>query len=1305
MSDRQAAIEALLDPKTYLEKFTKIKGKTPGLIPFILTEAQKDLFNTLRRMNRIVALKARQIGFSTAISGFLYHKTITTPGTTTALVAHKSEVATEFLDKIKTFWRTTPDSLRPRIHFNSKYEMSFPAIDSKIQVMSGQNVGRGYTIHNALCMAGDTEVYTRGGLPVLVSDLRAGTEILNGSGGFSRVKAVVARENTESLLSIDVVGSTRPLRVTKDHKVFVRGHRSGRKKGEWLSARDLRAGDRIGFPRTSYRSAETYVDFNDYVNDAYASRTRMLGMVPAGYVLGMLVGWYLSEGAIIRNRHGGENAVSFSVHEDEVEHVIQVCSRALKTKELPYRVERKEGSRGVVLVVYSVLLSRWLYDLCGSGHESKTLPEKLWRFSADFLKGVLHGAFRGDGSFVNIDRVSFTTTSHSLAFQLRRLCVSLRYGMPSVKIYRNRYRYGVKNKDISVLTLAGPCNYKIRKDMGLPLKQYKDGRNQYRLKRSLGINLGAKTWLRGTFHYWMKVRSVADSHADAIVYDIVLDREPHSFLTQGGIIHNCSELAQWERPDEMMLALENAVPKDGKIIVESCVAGDTLVLTDSGPVYMEDVFGWKNHGPGFSKGKVIRVDGHYGLKETNDYYNSGVQDGFRVTTRSGNNVTMSSVHRMFVLRGSRLEFVKAEDLRSGDFFAVKYGQNLWGNNDIVDWEPTPYTAKNKQWIQLFRPKRIDTDLAYLIGLILGDGYVDFKQGRVIITTTDAEVADFLLAYAPLRFRRAGDGIHYVCKNNSFVEFLDWLGMEKVRAPEKRIPRRALGWSASNVAAMLSGLFDADGGVHEKKREVNFYSTSKRLIDEVRVLLLNFGIRTRTYPVLAAPTTKVRVWSRGYSMELSSGNSRLFGERIGFRIARKQNRISHDAPLPKRIIPGIGKVMRHHLKDLGLTYADVQEISNKGLFSPLGGMTYETVSCLMERAKRKDSDVYREIVELISHGYGYDEVVRKERTRAHVYDFHVPDGNTVVYNGIVGHQTPFGVGNLFHRMWMAPDNGYEKKEYGWWWHYTPEEIEQIRKRINDPLKFAQEYELEFLASGRQVFDPHMIHRLQKKILKVGDAVKLSDGSTHLVSEIEGGLRIYKPPEKGRFYVVGADVAEGVAGGDFSTCSIYDRTSGEEVAFYRGHLPADKFGERLAKWGRMYNEALMVVEVNNHGLTTVTALKGQLYPNLYFRPSKFDTLGMNWSDRLGWKTTRVTRPLMIDDMNDALRENSLVPHSKELIDEMVTFVYDSGNNMVPMDGFHDDCIFSVAICFQGFKVLYDKPLVQLDYEQHLPRSTPY
>lgn len=306
-------------------------------------------------------------------------------------------------------------------------------------------------------------------------------------------------------------------------------------------------------------------------------------------------------------------------------------------------------------------------------------------------------------------------------------------------------------------------------------------------------------------------------------------------------------------------------------------------------------------------------------------------------------------------------------------------------------------------------------------------------------------------------------------------------------------------------------------------------------------------------------------------------------------------------------------------------------------------------------------------------------------------------NSVPLSGkIIIETTPRGVGNMFHRMWMAQDNGYAKKEYGWWWHYTEEEIELIRARMNNPRLFAQEYGLEFLSTGRNVFDLDVIKEMRKHILEVGDEyVDEASKQTRRVREWEG-LRVYREPDSSKMYVAGVDVAEGVTGGDYSVVHIWDRTTGEEVAMYRGHMSADKFGEKLNMWGRFFNNALMVVEINNHGLTTVTILKQLLYPQMYFRPSKFDAIGTEWSSRLGWKTTKVTRPLMIDDLAQAMRDKVLIPHSAEFYDETVTFVYDDGNNMVAQDGYHDDCIFAAAIGFQGFKVMYDKPLDQIQLD---------
>ena len=320
---------------------------------------------------------------------------------------------------------------------------------------------------------------------------------------------------------------------------------------------------------------------------------------------------------------------------------------------------------------------------------------------------------------------------------------------------------------------------------------------------------------------------------------------------------------------------------------------------------------------------------------------------------------------------------------------------------------------------------------------------------------------------------------------------------------------------------------------------------------------------------------------------------------------------------------------------------------------------------------------------------------------------VPEGGTIVIES-----SPRGQGDLYHRKYMHAkdvdaDNirpgDYVRKEYGWWWGYTEKQID-AKRRGKDPRWFAQEYVLEFLTSGRPVFDINSIIKQRKNILRVGDINgKDKDGNDFVVYS-EDGWVVYKDPEIDGLYVAGGDVSEGMASGNYSVCIILDKRTGEEVAMYRGLLPPDRFGDLLDKWGRKYNNALMAVEINNHGLTTIGILRQKMYPSLYFRQAKYEALGMTQTDRIGWKTDRVTRPILIDELSMAIRED-IVVHSKELLNEMSVFVYNDNGDMQPEESFKDDSIFAAGIAVQALKRLYSGKLVQINEQLHLPKNYSY
>ena len=116
-----------------------------------------------------------------------------------------------------------------------------------------------------------------------------------------------------------------------------------------------------------------------------------------------------------------------------------------------------------------------------------------------------------------------------------------------------------------------------------------------------------------------------------------------------------------------------------------------------------------------------------------------------------------------------------------------------------------------------------------------------------------------------------------------------------------------------------------------------------------------------------------------------------------------------------------------------------------------------------------------------------------------------------------------------------------------------------------------------------------------------------------------VHVWEPPEEDTAYVIGADVAEGLKHGDYSSAHVV--AVGDEtrvVAEWHGHIEPDLFAYELFKLGTWYNTALVLPEVNNHGLTTVTELRKLGYRRIWRRMALNSTSKkrqMEW----GWKTT--------------------------------------------------------------------------------------
>ena len=317
--------------------------------------------------------------------------------------------------------------------------------------------------------------------------------------------------------------------------------------------------------------------------------------------------------------------------------------------------------------------------------------------------------------------------------------------------------------------------------------------------------------------------------------------------------------------------------------------------------------------------------------------------------------------------------------------------------------------------------------------------------------------------------------------------------------------------------------------------------------------------------------------------------------------------------------------------------------------------------------------------------------------------------------IILESTPDGIGGHFHDLWTgarAGENGYRPHFYPWWWDsayrlegpplgaLTEEEsgLQQAWGLDEDQLRwrrakqqelrglFPQEYPEDdascFLASGHCCFDRQALAAAAARIAgepQPGQMPFLSDRSGQPLAISPARLLIWRRPEAGRSYVVGADIGEGLAHSDPSAACVLDEESGEQTAELQGRISPERFARLLDALGHYYHDAHLAVERNNHGHSTLnTLLHTTHYPALYHH-SDYDQSGLQ-ERRPGWPTNQKTKPIMIDDLAEAIAGGQLLIHSSELLDECRSFVTMDNGATGAQAGRHDDRVIASGIAWQ-------------------------
>ena len=236
---------------------------------------------------------------------------------------------------------------------------------------------------------------------------------------------------------------------------------------------------------------------------------------------------------------------------------------------------------------------------------------------------------------------------------------------------------------------------------------------------------------------------------------------------------------------------------------------------------------------------------------------------------------------------------------------------------------------------------------------------------------------------------------------------------------------------------------------------------------------------------------------------------------------------------------------------------------------------------------------------------------------------------------------------------------------------------------------------FLTSGRRVFDPiatmeaegdcmaplivYDIDPVTGKREKARKPEKLDEQGQR---SLENMLLVWELPDPDEDYAIGADVAEGLEHGDRSSLDVTAKSDGRQVAHWFGHLDPGLFAQLLAHVGRFYGTAehgpaYIGPERNNHGHAVLLKLR-EIYPTRrIYTQEHIDRDRDDETPRLGWLTTRQSKPILVDGLKALLRAGQSGIRWIGTISEATTYVYDKSGSMNAQDGCYDDQLMSYMI----------------------------
>ena len=236
----------------------------------------------------------------------------------------------------------------------------------------------------------------------------------------------------------------------------------------------------------------------------------------------------------------------------------------------------------------------------------------------------------------------------------------------------------------------------------------------------------------------------------------------------------------------------------------------------------------------------------------------------RVLTEGNVELIVSEWHPFFVFKDGKIIEKRADEINKEDLL-------ITSNKSILDVWPFSKNKKIENFV-------LDSKMAWIAGLIMTDGNIDFNRGytRVRMFNTENEIIDKAVnilsekinkKYKPSEDKRSKQVVRRitVC-DGKFTNFVKKVNRNNVgKKISMRIPEEIFKSPVEVIGSYIAGLIDGDGHIVKNKKQVDFTTVSKEFSEDLSALFYLLGIKSR---VRKRKDKRNKNWQELYEISVS-----------------------------------------------------------------------------------------------------------------------------------------------------------------------------------------------------------------------------------------------------------------------------------------------------------------------------------------------------------------------------------------------------------------------------------------------------